>query len=313
MDFDEGKIFFKDVNKKVFVFDEQGKFLNTVGAIGPGPDEHYSIFDFYLDKKNKQVCIIDVLKSVIFLYTYEGKIVEKKKVREPYLSNFSKAYLVKDNTLLLIKSNSPISKYNFSVLGGKNYETVNYFVPYLFIGERSQSEGGLTVATTKNETFITALISDTIYKYDVATNSIHPDIVFIGKCRPMTIDDVKGKELEIALDALITAREKNLSYGIDKIAITQKFLHFHVQTRDEFKRVFWNLETNQGNISDVIDTSYINNFFTYMKVATDDAFVCAIPAYIYVEVDWSENESARIAAENTDEDDNPIIAFYYFD
>ena len=53
MYFDDNKIFIKDSNDKIFVFDDSGKFLNTVGSIGQGPDDHFSIYDFYLDKINK--------------------------------------------------------------------------------------------------------------------------------------------------------------------------------------------------------------------------------------------------------------------
>jgi len=79
------------------------------------------------------------------------------------------------------------------------------------------------------------------------------------------------------------------------------------------ERVLWNMETNKGYISEIIDNSHVNNFFTYLQGATDDAFVCQIPAYEFILADWEENESAKKAAKETLKDDNPVIAFYYFD
>jgi hypothetical protein len=314
MDFDDGKIFFKDSNKKVFVFNEQGKFLNTIGQIGPGPDEHYSIYDFYLDKKNKQVCIFDIYKSAIYSYTYSGKIVKKKNIYEPNFKNISSIHLVNDNTLLLTKDNSHESKYNFCLVRGNSYSDLCCFIPFLLTGEMPLSfRLSHKVSQYRSNTFISAFISDTIYKYDAVKNSIVADMVFWGKHRSMTAKDVTGKELRTGMDALAIAREKNLSYGLSLLVMTKKHMHFTFETRDDVKRVFWDLETRKGRISEIINDSQINNYFTYLISSTEDAFVCAIPAYIFIEADWTENESARIAAQNTDEEDNPIIAFYYID
>jgi len=314
MDFDDNKIFIKDSNEKIFVFDNQGKFLNNIGQIGQGPNEHYSIFDFYLDKSKKRICVVDILKSAIFSYSYTGDLLEKKWVNRNIFRNFSHIYLAGNNTLLSINYNSLESKYNFSLVSGNNYDNVNNFVPYLFIGEKyPQSTGRLPVTESRNKIFLSALISDTIYRYDPDTKKIIPDIVFKGKYRPMTKKDVEGKHLEIAMDALLTAKEEKLSYGITDLAMTQKYLNFIVQDYNSVNRVIWNMDTKKGCIFKTYDNSMLNNFFTYLIAATDDAFVCAIPADVFTSVNWIENESAKEVAAKTLEDDNPIIAFYYFE
>jgi len=314
MDFDDRKMFVKDSNDKIFVFDENGLFLNGIGQKGPGPDEHYSIYDFYLDKKNKRICVFDMFKSCIFSYSYTGALMEKKPVNPHIFKDFSHTYLVDEHTLLLVKINSVESRYNYSLVSGKNFDRVAHFVPYLFIGEKwSQSEGRLPVTESGSQIYMKALISDTIYRYDAGTKSIVPDMVFKGKYRPMTKKDVEGKALEIGLDALQTAKEKKLSYGIADLHMTNKYITYYVQDYQDVNRVIWNIETKRGNIFKLFDASVFNNFFSYLITATDDAFVCPIPAEEFVLADWKENESARKAAENTLEDDNPVIAFYYFD
>jgi hypothetical protein len=44
MEFDDEKIFIKDSNDKLFVFDNEGMYLQSIGKIGPGPDELLNIF-----------------------------------------------------------------------------------------------------------------------------------------------------------------------------------------------------------------------------------------------------------------------------
>ena len=314
MEFDEDKMFIRDSNQKIFVFDKNGKFLNTIGQIGQGPDELYCIFNFYLDKKNKRICVTDVLKSVLFSYSYNGDLLEKKMVNRDIFKDFSQLFLVEKNTLLLKRDNFPGSNYNFSLVSGNNYDNVDNCIPYLFIGEKDQGEGCLIVAQSGNETYISALISDTIYRYDAKTKHIVPDMVFKGKYRPMTKRDVEGKRLGIALDALLTAREKKLSYGISDLVMTKKYLNFVSQNPSSVDRMIWNRETKKGYTFKTFDSeSMLTNFFSYVIAATDDAFVCAIPAEQLIHANWEENESAQKAAENTLEDDNPIIAFYYFE
>jgi hypothetical protein len=318
MNFDDNKIFIKDSNDKIFVFDEQGKFLNTVGQIGPGPDEHLSIYDFYLDKENKRICIFDMYKSAIFSYTYAGRLLEKKQVNNNIFKYFSHLFLVETHTLLLIKNNFTESLYNFSLVSGKNFDQVDNFVPYLFIGERwPQSKGYLIVTESKNQIFMPAVISDTIYRYDPNTKRIVPDMVFVGKCRPMTKKDVEGKTLEIAMDALQTAREKKLSSGISKITMTQKYLTFCSQDYNSLRRIIWNMETKKGytqpSIRSIEDYALSKNLLSYLVSSTDDAFVCVIPAEDFIMDDWKENETAKEVAENTLEDDNPILVYYYIE
>lgn len=317
MEFDDNKIFIKDSNKKIFVFDEQGKFLNTIGQIGPGPDEQYTIFDFYLDKNKKRIGIIDIFKSVLFFYSYSGDLLEKKNVNSNIFKNFSHIYMADDHALILVKENSMESKYNFSLVSGNNYDNVDNFVPYLFIGEKwPQSEGSITIAQSKGKIYMTALISDTIYRYEPKTKKIVPDIVFKGKYRPMTKKDVEGKTLKIGLDALRTAKEKKLSYGISDLSMTKEYLTFIAQDYNSLNRIIWNLETKKGYRTQPADESMFHNFLyynflAYQVAATDDAFICVIPAEQFILADWTGNESAKNVAENTLEDDNPVIVFYY--
>jgi hypothetical protein len=313
MELDDGKMFFMDGNQKIFAFDEQGKFLNTIGQIGQGPDEQLVIYDFYLDKKNKRVCVIDVYKFVLFSYTYDGKLIEKEKINETHFRNFSNAFLVKDNTLLLVKHNSPESQYNFNLVSGKNYNEVNHCVPFLFIGEISESVGYPTVTQIGDKTLISALYSDTIYRYDPETNNLIPEIVFKGKYRPITKEDVSGEKLESAMDAFRAAKEKNLSRGISNLAMTKKYLYFTAESPGDIRSVLWNKETSKGSIFNVDNDSYLGIFFIRMVYSTENAFISAISADYFIGIDWKGMESAKKVAENTIEDDNPIIVFYYLD
>jgi hypothetical protein len=326
MEFDDGKIFILDSNNKIFVFNEGGKFLNTVARIGPGPNEHHNIFEFYLDKENKRVNVIDIFKSVIFSYAYSGKLLEKKDVNRHIFKDFSQAHLLEDNTLLLMKDNSPESGYNFSLVSGKNFDRVENSVPYLFVGESHiPLTAGRILRATKpaDVTFLSAFISDTIYRYDARAKRIVPDMVFKGRYRPMTKNDVRGRTLEIGSDALGTARSRNLSFGINKIAMTKEYLHFTFTTPDiKVFSVFWNMRTNRGNVNEFIIDSKMNDnilltgYFASLIATTDDAFVSTVSAENFTPEFWEywgDYEPVKEVLATTLEDDNPVLIFYYFE
>lgn len=69
---------------KVFRFDKTGKFMQTIGEIGNGPEEYTDLTDISLDTNGQ---IVEVLSSnSISRYTYEGDFVEKIAIEYPAFS-----------------------------------------------------------------------------------------------------------------------------------------------------------------------------------------------------------------------------------
>jgi hypothetical protein len=199
-------------------------------------------------------------------------------------------------------------------VSGDNFDITKNCVPYLSVGEVRLLSDRLTFTQIEDDVFLSALISDTIYKYDAIANDIIPEMVFKGKYRPFSEKDIKGMKFETGMDALRFAEKKKFSRGIGALAMTKTLLHFTIQYDGVVYRVFWNRKTKQGSISEVVnEKSVLGLCFANLRAATEDAFIAQIDAESMLRIDWDENESAKKAAENTLEDDNPIIAFYYFD
>jgi len=64
------RIFVRDQQQKVFVFDLHGGFLNEIGAKGKGPGEYIYVYDFALDNERKKIYLLDV--KYIREYDYSG-------------------------------------------------------------------------------------------------------------------------------------------------------------------------------------------------------------------------------------------------
>lgn len=61
--------------QKFFRFDRKGKFLNTIGKRGEGPEEYIYSISFYAD--NEYVYITDANSKQLNKYSHEGKFIEK--------------------------------------------------------------------------------------------------------------------------------------------------------------------------------------------------------------------------------------------
>jgi hypothetical protein len=80
--FDNDKIFVLDCqgNKKILVFDRQGKFIYTVGKTGQGPGEYSEISDFCLDTQNKTIYLLCGRNKIIQYDCYNGDFIGKKQL-----------------------------------------------------------------------------------------------------------------------------------------------------------------------------------------------------------------------------------------
>ena len=326
IEFDDGKIFIFDINDRLFVFEkETGKFLHTIGRIGQGPGEHLNMRDFYLDRNNRTVNIIDIFRMEIFSYSYAGELKDRTciAVHRQIFNNFSEVHLTADNAMVLRMTNSPVSLYNFNLLSGIGFKRAENSTPYLFVGS-TMRERALRNSIAHNESsiFLSAMVSDTIFRYDPEIRNIVPYMVFKGRYRPITTRDIGRRELEGGLDVLRIASARRLSFGINLFVMTDRHLHFRFETHSGAYRVFWNLETNKGSIynSFIRDATtagaVLNNLFLSVIGATNDAFVGVLYPHQFDEDflrAFGDFQPIREVYRAMQEDDNPILIFYYID
>ena len=71
----DGDFYFVEDTKGLFVFGKDGRFLNEIAHKGNAPGEYLYMDNFYLDLKNKQVCIINNVQKRILRYAYDGTYI----------------------------------------------------------------------------------------------------------------------------------------------------------------------------------------------------------------------------------------------
>jgi hypothetical protein len=313
IEFDDNRIFITDANSKMFVFDDNGSYLNTIGSIGRGPNELLSMYDTYIDKIENTVNIYDTYKASIFKYSYSGKLLKVKKLDSDLLTNTSKITLLEDNNLLLIQENHSMSLFNYRILNTKNNKKQDH-LPYMATGNLRMAFGESKTIKIDGTTYMNAFLSDTIYQYNRESRNIVPSWIFKGKLKPATKKDFYGDDYEIGLGAYATAKRKNLSTGIKDIYSTDKYIHFIFETDTGAYRTFYNMETQLGYYHKIAPADpYIS--FNNLIATTEQAFVCIIryPGEVLYDNYSVKHSDLKYILDNSREDDNPILVFYYFD
>lgn len=90
----DGIIYVKSKGKPLTLFDKSGKFLNTVGKIGAGPEEYTQYTDFDIDGESVYIMTMNKIQ----VYSRSGKWI--KSISIPF--NAHGLCLVKDRMLLFV-------------------------------------------------------------------------------------------------------------------------------------------------------------------------------------------------------------------
>jgi hypothetical protein len=66
----------KAISRAIFIFDLQGKFLSKISRFGEGPEEYTQISDATVDKKGKQIFVLDEFRRQIKAYDFMGNYIQ---------------------------------------------------------------------------------------------------------------------------------------------------------------------------------------------------------------------------------------------
>lgn len=239
-------LFIKDYNQKLFVFNTNGKFKNTIGVKGNASNELHSLFDFYINENKKQVSVFDAMKRKVFVYTYDGKLIKIKQCENIFMEESVDMFLMDNGLLLLTLSNSPDMKYNYIALNEKTYSVVENYFPYPIINkEYSRSTDVPKVASSNKQYFTPVFLSDTIYNF--VNNAFHPAFFIKSNQKHLTSEIIKKYSTQGDLfETQKTLNEKGYSMGVSQVYATEDHILFYYLDNNCWYKIFWDLEKKRG-------------------------------------------------------------------
>ena len=83
-------------NFQVFVFDDKGHYLHTIGKRGQGPGEYREVYDMIVDESKNQVRLLSPFGS-LYTYDLEGNFIKQNQL--PEKSNYQAMEQIGDNIM----------------------------------------------------------------------------------------------------------------------------------------------------------------------------------------------------------------------
>ena len=309
---DDNFYFVKDRNG-LYVFDENGHYLNMIGRKGNGPGEYVFMDNFFLDRDNDHVYVIANYMKKVLRYSYAGEYLGDISLSEND-ANIASAMMCGDGEMLayypipndVFKADS---QYKLLTEAEGAYTSVS-LLPQAPVnsGEASYNFLYCPMDYFEGKCFFLSVMSNMLHvyengkavaKYKVDMPDILPSKDFLERHKE---DDIF--ELRKAL------QENHIGLGLTKIASSGGYLFV---TINYMKTLMWDGK-EAVLLSDVMD----DNFDLYLSdtfASSDENIRYCEAALLYESKDEIMNSGNKGLMEVVNKlkvDDNPVICRNYF-
>jgi hypothetical protein len=200
--------------------------------------------------------------------------------------------------------------FNYLLINEKDCSLFMKCLPYMVQGKKNLKFWRM-VASSENGIYATSFLSDTVYHY--TNNRLQAKYVFQPPQKKANKKILKNT-YEFADEALGYLLKNGYSPGLYEIDIVGNYLHFIYTINDKSYKICWNIDENKGYYTLYEGTENIFESMLPIITTLGDAVVSVIQAGIaieYVNTHPDADPRVRQLIEHINEEDNPILAFYY--
>lgn len=311
----DGNFYFVKDSRGLFVFDEEGYFINEISHRGIGPDEYVYSDNFYLDRDNKLVCLICNSMRKILQYTYYGTYFNTIQL-DAKDANIESALMCGEGELIAyypLPNNYSQSKSEYSVfriknnsfigetlLKAKEIGTQNIHYPFLHY----------PVALLDNQCIFISALSNELFVYE--GGQIMPGYyVNIPENEPSEDFIEEHKDLNF-FELIETLKKSNIGWGITAVESSSDYLFMSISNKST---LIWD-KKRSIQISNIYDPNL--NLYSDLLLpggVSDEHLGFYSADFLYANKELILKGNDRFLAKlvgNLLEDDNPVVYQYYF-
>lgn len=321
---DDSTILILDTYKKLYAFNSEGRFLNTISGFGNSPETYVSCPFFYLDKKKKVLSIVDNMRFRILNYTYDGKYISAEEIQSPEeMSWCSKGMIGGDGNLMVYRSMNPSDNFQYALFDAENnYSCLwkRYSYDPIRLKDHAVDFSNHPMTETKDGIHFIVPLCDTVFQY--SNGNITPAYV-IELPLPMLPKKHFTKELDTQKSYFSMVNDlAGESYFLGFKAIFETSTHVLFKyNRDSFIACYYlaDKKEKKGFFKQMGGGSDLTKIGLYDVLScTENEFIGAIDCETLL--DWEEEtedkstihpELKKILA-TSKFDDNPCLVFYRF-
>ena len=311
----DGNFYFVKDSRGLFVFDEEGYFINEISHRGIGPDEYVYSDNFYLDRDNKLVCLICNSTRKILQYTYSGTYFNTIQL-DAKDANIESAMMCGEGELIAyyplpndysqskseysvfrIKNNSFIGE---TLLKAKEIGTQNIHYPFLHY----------PIALLDNQCIFISALSNELFVYE--GGQIMPGYyVNIPENEPSEDFIEEHKDLNF-FELIETLKKSNIGLGITAVESSSDYLFMSISNKST---LMWD-KKRSIQISNIYDPNL--NLYSDLLLpggVSDEHLGFYSVDFLYANKELILKGNDRFLAKlvgNLLEDDNPVVYQYYF-
>lgn len=291
-------IYVFDLSQNIIViFNQDGKYKNTINNVGQGPKEYLNINDFGINIFSDQLYILDAIKQLLFYYDLQGNLVEIKKLPKLTEGSYFSLQFCNTNTILFWTSDD------------KNRLKVMDCVKNSFTLESFPKKEHARMAYLFSDSLFMEEMSNLVYSFDEGKikEKYRIDIASLSP-------ELKSKEIFKSFDnkSYITFINKlinseNIDYVIKYINENSKFILISFYRKSVYYTYIINKETGSFYSFSNID----KNFIPFIKYMNNDFLVGVYESdfeYMYKSI---INPIDMDILNNISEECNPVLIKYY--
>ena len=282
-----------------------GKFKCKYSNWGNAPSEYQNITSFFIDKKEKKICIIDEVKSRMIVFDTNGKFCHYQQFPETFfhlVQNISKIdgsrhfiskYILEDKNII------------YSILDFKNVKEVPiYKLPLRtkgtceFIGKNPY---------TFKDGAINCVLPFSEFVYTLNNRNLTPQFIIATK-KPLVKKSQQGKIHDFNIGSYIQFMDKDYFVGFTDIFETATFmllgfsnLQYFMVNKNTLHGISLNLQDGKNKVSGIPFVGI---------VGTDNDYLVGITEVSEI-LNWkSNNKKIRSNIANLDKQGNHCLLYY---
>lgn len=318
--FDDGLIFIidREIAATIFIFDKDGKIISKIHNVGKGPGEYVGINNVAIDRQHKTVLLYDMNSRKINYYDYKGRFLKEERTMV-YFSDIKVHPKTGDYVYATYGASNehiPSIEYNYLIVGDSTKKFNYKGLPFTPALSNLSLWGNFGLNDNNNLIGYTPRFSDSILVFNDTANKLLVKYIFNCGASGLKYEHkytMNTKELYAYLN------KKELLYFSGKYTETNKYLYFNLITENKIVHGLYEKGTQQLALTYGVGTdNYTLPVFAMPITKFDDWFVGVVPVSNFI--GNKNNFNARMKDDaafaklinTTQENDNPVLAFYKF-
>jgi hypothetical protein len=306
-------IFILDIDRKLFVFDINGKFISQTGKYGHGPGEYLTINTFYIENNN--IVIIDDVKSSLIRYDFKGEHLYTEKFPPEYFRMSCQAVLTEDNKLLLQHGINMEANMAYSLIDMNKNELTGQYFSYnpIKLDNHIYYYSNHPMSRSDRQVDFILPLCDTVFCY--TESSFFPKYIVEIPGKMVSKHQIKNNTASYRQD-IVNLGKQGFFTGFTAIFETEKHILLEYSEQGLILGYFLCSKTSKQGYYHLYATeeeSYQIPFFRIIG-SFDNTFIGVSQAYFLFGGEWkisgeTGSQFNRMIS-SLQEEDNPVLFFY---